>query len=62
MGLEAMRLHSREEFQTWLAHDVERRDELAALMGGDPGIGAESLDTLEAFLLRRYRDPDPRSR
>jgi hypothetical protein len=57
-GLDAMRLHSRLEFETWLANDLEVRDELAELMGGDPGIGFASLDTLEAFLLRRYQAPE----
>ena len=58
MGLNAMRLHSRPEFETWLANDLEVRDELAELMGGDPGIGLESLDTLEAFGLRRWPSPE----
>ena len=57
-GLDVMRMHSPEEFQTWLAHDVEVRDELAGLMEGDLGIGIASLDRLEAFLLDRYDDPD----
>lgn len=57
-GLDVMRLHSRQEFQTWLANDLEVRDELAELMGGDPGTGFASLDTLEAFLLRRYQAPE----
>jgi hypothetical protein len=46
------------EFENWLAQDVEVRDELYDLMGGDPGIDIASLDVLEAFLLRRYRKPD----
>ena len=30
-----MRMHSRQEFQTWLAQDLDVRDELYALMGGE---------------------------
>ena len=55
--LDAMRLHSRAEFETWLANDLEVRDELATLVGTDPGITVESLDELEEFLLRRYDSP-----
>jgi hypothetical protein len=58
MGLEVMRLHSYEEFQTWLANDLEVRDELEALIGLDLGLDVHSLDTLESFLLGRYGDPD----
>jgi len=58
MGLEALRLHSHEEFQTWLAQEVEVRDELEALLGVELGLDEHSLDTLEAALLRRYRTPD----
>jgi hypothetical protein len=58
MGLDVMRLHSREEFQIWLANDLEVRDELAAMMGVELGVDTASLDTLEAFLLDRYRGPD----
>ena len=57
-GLDGLRLHSQVEFQTWLARDLEVRDELAELMGADPGIGLKSLDAVEAFLLRRYAGPD----
>lgn len=57
-GLDAMRMHSWREFQTWLANDLEVRDELAGLMGTEPGIGVDSLDELEAFLLRRYDFPE----
>jgi hypothetical protein len=57
-GLDALRLHSQAEFQTWLARDLEVRDELAELMGADPGIDLASLDAVEAFLLRRYAGPD----
>jgi hypothetical protein len=57
MGLERMRLHSAQEFQAWLANDVEVRDELAGVIGQELGIDEKSLDELEAFLLRRYRDP-----
>jgi len=49
-----MRMHSRDEFQTWLAGDLEVRDELYDLMGGDPGVELDSLDGLEAFVLRRW--------
>lgn len=58
MGLEVMRLHSRQEFQTWLAKEAEVRDELEAMMHVELGVDVQSLDTLEAFLLGRYRDPD----
>lgn len=57
-GLDALRMHSLEEFQSWLANDLEVREELAALMGEDPGIGVDSLDRLEAFLLSRYGSPE----
>jgi len=56
-GLEVMRLHSYGEFQTWLARDLEVRDELEALIGAELGVDVESLDRLEAFLLGRYREP-----
>jgi hypothetical protein len=58
MDLEVMRLHSREEFQTWLAKDEEVRDELERLVGEELGPDEPSLDALEAFLLERYRNPD----
>jgi hypothetical protein len=58
MGLDAMRLHSREEFQTWLANDLEVRDELYALLGGGLDPDADSLDALEDFLLSRYPAPE----
>ena len=38
MGLEVMRLHSRQEFQTWLAKDLKVRDELEALIGVELGL------------------------
>jgi hypothetical protein len=50
-------MHSREEFQTWLARDLEVRDELYALMGREPSPGIDSLDELEAFLLGRFPGP-----
>lgn len=53
-----MRIHSYEEFQTWLAKEVEVRDELESLIGVELGLDEQSLDTLEAFLLRRYSTPD----
>jgi hypothetical protein len=58
MGLETMRLHSYDEFQTWLAKEVEVRDELEALMGTELGVDEGSLDELEAFVLRRWQTPD----
>lgn len=58
MGLEVMRLHSYDEFQTWLARDLEVRDELEAMIGVLLGIDVMSLDPLEAFLLGRYRTAD----
>ena len=58
MGLEVMRLHSRQEFETWLANEVEVRDELEAMIGAELGLDEMSLDRLEAFLLDRYRHPD----
>ncbi len=57
-GFERMRLHSRDEFQIWLANDVEVRDELNAMIGEELGLDVASLDRLEAFLLARYRNPD----
>jgi hypothetical protein len=53
-----MCLHSRQEFQTWLAKDLEVRQELEALMGVELGLDKRSLDTLEAFLLSRYHSPN----
>jgi hypothetical protein len=57
-ALDVMRLHSREEFQTWLAKDQEARDELAALAGVELAPDEASLDTLEEFLLERFGGPD----
>ncbi|HEY0334519.1 MAG TPA: hypothetical protein VGC74_12545 [Stenotrophomonas sp.] len=54
----AFRLHSREDFQIWLASDVEVRDELYALMRRDPGRDLASLDAVETFLLERFDHPD----
>jgi hypothetical protein len=56
--LDAMRQHSREEFQTWLANEVEVREELEPLVGQALGIDIESLGPLEAFALGRWRKPD----
>lgn len=56
-GLAPFLLHSREEFQVWLARDLEVRDELYELVGAELPPGPESLDALEAFLLRRYPGP-----
>lgn len=55
---DAFEFATREDFQVWLASDVEARDELYALMPGDPGRDIDSLDAVEAFLLARYRGPD----
>ncbi len=57
MGIGAMRLHSYQEFQTWLAKDLEVRVELEAMIGDVLGIDELSLDALEAFLLARYGAP-----
>ena len=58
MALAAMRQHSREAFQTWLAEDLDVRDELYAMMGKELDVDLASLDVLERFLLDRYRGPD----
>lgn len=52
-------MHSREEFQTWLAVDLEVRDELYAMMGRELDVDVASLDVLETFLLERYSSPEP---
>jgi hypothetical protein len=57
VSLAPFMMHSREEFQTWLAMDLEIRDELYALMGREPPPDIDSLDALEAFLLGRFPDP-----
>ena len=57
-GLDVMRLHSWEEFQTWLAREVEVREELEKMIGTELGLDEPSLDVLEAFLLRRYRNEE----
>lgn len=57
MNINVMRLHSQEDFQIWLAKEVEVREELETLLGKELSLEPESLDVLEAFLLRRYRDP-----
>jgi hypothetical protein len=57
-GLEAMRLHSDSEFQTWLARDVEVRAELEAIVGSELDTDEHSLDLLEEFLLKRYKKSD----
>ncbi|WP_145477583.1 hypothetical protein [Stenotrophomonas rhizophila] len=54
----AFKFHSREDFQIWLASDVEVRDELYAMMPDDPGRDMASLDAVEAFLLGRFANPD----
>ncbi len=57
MDLDVMRLNSREEFQTWLAKEVEVRDELEAVIGSELGLDDSSIDKLEDFLLKRYKSP-----
>lgn len=57
-GLETMRLRSREEFQIWLAREVEVREELEGMMGSELGLDLASLEGVEAFLLGRYDTPD----
>ena len=56
--LDVMCLHSREEFQTWLARDLEAREELEALAGVELAPDEASLDILEDFLLKRFKSPD----
>jgi len=51
-------MHSRDEFQTWLAMDLEVRDELYAMMGEELDVDVASLDRLETFLLQRYASAD----
>jgi hypothetical protein len=58
MDLDVMRLHSRDEFQTWLAKDEEVLEELERMAGEELGPDESSLDILETFLLKRYRSPD----
>jgi hypothetical protein len=58
MDLDVMRLNSREEFQTWLAKEVEVREELEAMIGDELGLDKTSLNKLESFLLERYDSPD----
>ncbi|MGW3660089.1 hypothetical protein ACWD6R_32590 [Streptomyces sp. NPDC005151] len=58
MNLAAMRMHSREEFQTWLAQDLDVRDEFYAMIGKELDVDLPSLDELEAWLLKRYDNPD----
>lgn len=58
MNLAAMRMHSREEFQTWLAQDLDVREEFYLMMGKALDVDVASLDALEAWLLDRYAHPD----
>jgi len=58
VNLAPFRMHSRDEFQTWLAMDLEVRDELYAMMGEELDVDVASLDRLEAFLLQRYPSAD----
>ncbi len=48
-------MHSREELETWIATLEDVREELEQLAGVELGVEIESLDVLEAFLLKRYR-------
>jgi hypothetical protein len=57
-GLEAMRIHSRHEFQIWLANEVEVRSELESIIGVELDTTEASLDTLEDFLLGRFERTD----
>lgn len=54
----ALQLHSREAFQRWLAGEGEARAALDALIGAKLGADEDSLDALEAFLLKRYAGPE----
>jgi hypothetical protein len=56
-SFKAMQLHSQVEFQTWLAREVEVREELAALIGRELELTPESLDVVEAYLLEHYAAP-----
>jgi hypothetical protein len=58
MGLERMRMHSREELQTWIATAEDARQELGELLGVELGVDFADLDVLEAKLLARYPNPD----
>jgi hypothetical protein len=58
VNLAHFRLHSREEFQTWLALDLDVRDELYAFIGRELDVDVASLDELETFLLDRYPAPE----
>lgn len=58
VGVDDLKLHSREQFQVWLAREVEVRDELEQLLGEPLGLEPSSLDVVERFLLQRYRTPD----
>src|SRR4051794_26442298 len=55
VNLAPFRMHSRDEFQTWLALDLEVREELYAMMGRELDVDVASLDALEEFLLKRYQ-------
>ena len=57
MGLETMQLNSQDEFRSWLARDHEVRDELESMVGAPLDAEAPSLDTVEGFLLGRFRTP-----
>lgn len=58
MSLDAMRLHSRDEFQSWLAQDLDVREEFYAELGTELDVDEASLDQLEAWLLEHYSKPD----
>ncbi len=53
-SIERMRMHTREELETWIATLEDAREELEQLVGVELGLEPEALDVLEAFLLKRY--------
>jgi hypothetical protein len=56
-SLNPFKLHSYDEFQFWLARNEDLREELEEMMGTELGVDGEALDTLEDFLLHRYKSP-----
>jgi hypothetical protein len=58
MGIDIFRLHSYKEFQFWMAHNEDMREELEELIGVQLNVDEDSLDQLEYFLLKRYRAPE----
>jgi hypothetical protein len=55
MSFEALRMHSREELQSWVAQIEDRIEELEALVKRPLAPDLDSLDVLEAFLVKRYK-------